>query len=558
MSRFMNEVAPWQAPLLEAEYYIADTCQEYYIDCESFEILQSPVEEGLLSSFVGFVKTLFQKVIAFLAKIWNYIVKAVKYVINKVATFFKKIFGTKDVKNVEIKSMVATSPGEFKETTFTSTGEMKATFQKAFTTFTQEINQHTQQQIGYMKKLEQRTMKAAKESMGIVDENLIINRTRPTNDFYDRHRAGGIFGTRKPKADHGEMEVDAVFTEPDELTYIQNKNLGIIDIRDNYAVYADTYNVFKRKVVTEIIDWCQNVLNEIGTDPRERIAVSEYCEDIIQAYNKITRNFDTETALKYFEDSFFPDFDQIPDEEERKLAISNFINLRVNWSKTTVKCIEKMLQANRAFLGLTAEQAEEIVELAKYGDYDQVRQIFDQILDSCGRNEQILDFRKFGMGVLCFSDDIFEDFKEGLEQGGHDLRHQRINFGTNHTTHAGFYKQITNVLHVDTLINYVTHYDLIILSHGYGGLYDPETGEAHPSYRDKRWVAERTPLPDGRYPGSDYNGMMDVNNYIRAAINMGFKRILVLNCNVYGFPIDPDIANNKKVVVRINSKSGIF
>ena len=537
MSKFIQHYDQWGLrPLQEAEDYLVNTCMEYGINYDTYQIV-TPVQEGVFSSIVGFIKTLIQKVIAFFVKIFKFIINAIKTLVNKIIAWFKKLFGGKEVKKIEVKSMVLDSNGKFVDKTFTSTNQIQDTYKTLFSNFGKEIKQLEHSSIEYMKKYDKNATKVYKESASYAEEAYISNNTYGTTSMYGRSsgRTSDIVSNRP------EGGGDTVIDMPDEIGYIQIRNMGIIDIRDEYAIYAEGYDAFKRRVTRDILDWCERVCETFDGD----LQIKSYCEDIRTGYRRLTYFENDNKALDIFSESFFPSFNDIEDENERKNAINTFIQLRVNWNKSFIRQVEKMMEANKQFLNLSSEEIKDIVELAKYGDYEQVRQVFDTILDSCGRGSQIVDCRKFGLGVLCFSDELYEEY----------LR----NTNRRHRGHM-IYETLTDTMDMDYFMTCVTKYDLTIMAHGIK-TDDYDSFSLDPSTRARRWLVQRTPLPNGMYVRTEISeqytdeAFTDVNAYIREAAKLGFKRILCAACNPNHAPLDEDIVKSKKVLVRASVQS---
>ena len=587
------------APLIEAEAYLVDTCKEYNIDYTTCELNDIPVTEGIIGNIVQFIKNIFRKAIQFLVKLWKSIIGFVKTVISKIVSFFKRIFGIKDrPKKIDISVPIIISPGVYKVMHFSSYEEMRTAYTKAMNAFSKEINRSERESIDGTNKLQTQCMETVTESMTTVDEGALVYKSKVPKYMYGTlkgaHLSDYNFGKSKTRGwgniggddteevefsddqkaiaiqseidrMHSEDRVNVTLPAKDEFSFINNNFIDVFDPR--YAKELDNIRGKSKNKVTGVFSKIHDTKYSIET---QAILISElynqFKEDCVLSILERSEKFKSvsdnsfigkymkdlnlfaEICKKYLSedemriklaDDIFPNFDHIKDPQEKVTAISNYIKLRQNWNLNIVQAIRTMIVTNAQALRL----GEKTVRWAN----------FDKKTGRPYSEIDIDEFRKIFSANLhkMISDDdaMIDGRKFGL--GVICISDVQIDefFDSNVVTNpydVGAINVLRNPLMYDTLMVNLTKYDLTVISHG--------TVD-----QNGRWVMEQVRTPSGiRLSPREligYSGnFIDVNDYLRQCVKEGFKRIHMQVCNPGHTKLDNDLLMNRKVLVIMGSE----
>lgn len=572
----MSVVEEFDAPLIAAEAYLMDTCKEYNIDYVTCECGSLPVTEGIISGFVNIVKTIFQKAIQLLVKLWKAVVGIVKAVIKKAVEFFKRLLGIKTQTKVDIKVPIISKPGKAEIKEVKSGNDSVSIFKQAFGAISQEINNLERINIGLMKRFESNTTNHVKEHYmptsfaynTDVEEGVAIGKA--TKGEFDKRSEKTKAGAEFRKIEQGAIDdmihnyeelgvptevvakikkayTNITFQGDSRISHAQIGNINAIDMKKAQALVesqnicamyeelkdASLQNVFNRvKEIASNPKWFEETMGlQIGVMGLSGVA--ELCNQIMQ--NNGCTEHDVEQYLK---GSWFPDFENITDNAKKEAAINKWVHLRINWNKGIIRILELMIRNNQKLLGLTTEEVEILSNELKEGKLDGVRDKLEANKDKIiSKDHKLIDGRKLGLGCICISDAIAKD---SLDEDSADHMHK------------GWYYEVANFWSSDTAVTYMTKYDVTIVGHGESDTSEDEKGE---------WVVEKIATPSGHYckprefMGQDFILM---NDLVDQLIKEGFKRINIVSCNPGAHHLPKHVVDNKRVLVRMNLTSTLI
>lgn len=575
----MEVYESWQAPIIDAEQYLMDTCKEYYIDYTTCECKERPVTEGLVSGFVNLVKTIFQKAIAFLVKIWKAIVGFFKKIVTSVINFIKRVLGlNKDKpKKVKVQSYIISKPGTVENKTFTSKEDMCRKYKDSFNTFTTAINKHQKMNIELVKQQEKLSIKSVKESMEFVNErvgyNTGVENLKFKNDLYndiyhfkidlsdpdidedDKERAAEFMNNRyRMLNDFGKEDSNtqgnsyAEHISVANINFLKSKRMQEVleakDITEAYNIFCGdsiddffefsavgkgkmTEEQYKNGELTNLYIVCNKINSAIYDCLKMADAMAEMRGEsresefhIEEFKNRVQRCVDSRI------DEWFPMFYDV-EPGMREQAIRAWLNLRINWNKGIIYTLTQMLKMNKDFLSITNAEMDAIIKDLENEDFDSTRKLLDSNMSRLlSPDHKILDARPIGLGMIIISDKMAEESFKDLSSD-----EKNNNWGW-----KVFANNMHNVLTSDDAITYLTKYDLTILSHG-----DSENG---------RWTIERIISPKGIYIGN--TDMIDTVEYLRQCIKEGFKKINLLSCNPGHHKLPQDMLSSNKYFIRMS------
>lgn len=557
-----SDIDEMYAPILATESYLIDTCKEYNIEYSTCECKPTIIQEGLVSGFINIVKTLFQKAIAFLIKIWKVIVNFMKSLFKRAVSFFKQLFGIKTKKPVEMTVPVISKPGHMEKVDVKNPQAIAAAYKTAIANFNQEIAKESKTNISLTKRMEQTVISRIHESYSPVpvEEDVEYNKTNkeamPNVDKY-----GKTSTSFKKQLETGAEEA---FTKQygylkEQLGSQWDTYLGMFkDMLKVYSYQGD--NLFEHESVHNIS--LLNVkLAKRAVDSKHVIqlyemvkadSIARYKEKLkqvsaLEGFNKVagiqSTITDCKTTLdlfdrmvkednvsetdlfKFISGNFFPSFDDEPDQAKKEAKIRKYLKIRIQWNENIIATLQRMVVLNQEMLGISSEEATLISKQLEKGELQGVKDLLYQNRDKIiSKDHCIVDGRKLGLGVICISDDIAKDsFTEDDSKA--DM------------SHKGFWLNIGNIHMYDDAISYMTNYDLTVLAHGDS---------------NGTWIMEKTKLPNGSYSKlvTGDSSQCYVNDYIHECIKQGFKKINLLACNGGSHDLDDDIRNNPKVLIR--------
>ena len=546
----------YMSPIYEAEQYLIDTCKEYSIDYDTCTPNILPiVTEGVFSAFVNVVKTIFQKVIALLVKIWKAIVGFLKSIVTKAMDYFKKLLGFKVSREHKVKMAVITKPGVLEEKTVNSTQDVVNEYKKANQNFNNEILKLEQQNIGHTKRLEQTVVRdVSKEGFDLTGllEKVVYNDKTELDDIKNVKRSG--LDTRYIEKTYGKTVAGA---DPDDeanlqgdshITHHANANMSALDNNMMQQVLeakdvCAAYNAFKSNSMAKLREYSRQYMeNQHSTFTLH----FEHCKNIIIfANNLIDEGWSDDEINRYLGCSYFPSFDDITDKAKKESAIRKWLHLRINWNNGIIKVLQKMVSENAHFLGLTTKQAEFLAMSADEGDVSYIKMAIEKKRSSIMKNDgTIINGKPIGLGSICISYRIAEDGRDSDNQ--------------NAASH-GWYYDIMDLAHNDSAITYMSKYDITIVAHG-GWYYSSRDDEIHDH---KRWCIEFLPFPDGGNPtklkiGKYRYYQTDIVEYLEHLIQKGYKRINIVSCNPEHVRLPKEMILNKRVLIRMNNNNGLI
>ena len=561
------------APILEAESYLVNTCKKYNIDYATCECTTIPVQEGLVSGFINLVKTIFQKAIAFLVKIWKAIVGFVKAIFKKAVEFFKRLFGIKSNKKFAIKSHIISKPGVVAEVKFKSVADIRSEFSKAIQEQNEEINRLSRMNIGATERLEQSTLNHVKESFLPAMEDVEINAD------YNKVEAESKSNDPRNKQ-YEDIIVNKIAPKVWEQQVAQFKSMGYTDdfiaalkkISDSHAIsiqgdsaishYSLTtlsaLDVNLAKTVVESQNVCE-MYEVLKTDSyrklKEYVKSVESNEEYIKNAGLVTNVEAIKQALhacdglleygvseseieRYVAGSLYPSFDKYENKAEKETAIRKFLKVRIEWNTSLISTLRAMVTRNQQMLGLTTQQVVEITKDLDSGNINSTKKVLDEHKDEIiSKDKTLIDGRKFGLGCIIISDAIASDAD---------------NEKSTDQMHKGFYISMGSFMTNDTAISYLTKYDVTILAHG--SELKLEDG--------KKWVIEAVKTPNGMKPktiatmgGTD---AIDIVELLDQLIKEGFKKINIVSCNPGGVKLPERFITNRKISIRMSLTSTLL
>ena len=579
----MEVYESWQAPIIDAEQYLMDTCKEYYIDYTTCECKERPVTEGLVSGFVNLVKTIFQKAIAFLVKTWKAIVGFFKKIFNKVLEFFKRLFNIKTDKKFTTGVGIISKPGVVETKKYADIGSIKQAFQKSFNTISQEIQNLSRQNINHTKKMEQITVSRTTESYIPVNENIGYNKTTTeierdskTNDPKLKEYDVLVNDVIGPKALEANLQMyrDAGYSD-EQINALKAEVKKVASMQGSSALAhlsVTTLSALDVKLANQVIE-SQNVCEAYNAlkmnslkKLKEYINKVSHTEDFIKHANLIT-NVNTINGILHMADDLsqfgvseseieryvgcglYPSFDKYETTEKKEAAIRKFLKLRINWNNGIIESLRAMVIRNQNMLGLTTQQVIELTKDLESGNIDSTKAILDANKDKIiSSDKTIVDGRKFGLGTIIMSEAIAKDAD---------------NENSTDPLHKGFYLSISSIMTNDSAITYLTKYDCTVLAHGH--YVDTEK-------YGRLWIIEQCKTPNGSKIQEQYTvggepfilveSLIDkdtnkviMEGLLDLLVKEGFKRINIISCNPGGVKLSSRFATNKKVFIRMSMTS---
>ena len=530
MSRFANAMLGDDGVVLESEAYLIATCEEYDIDYETCEVKPvSAVKEGVISKIVETIKTIFKKVIAILVKIWKFIVGFLKKAISKAVDFFKRLLGIKSDKPTEITTGIITKPGTVEKKKFTKPADIVNEFKKANQSFDKEIATLERENIGYTKRMEQTvTREVAKEDYiaGLL-EKTVYNKGQVRDDYKklysdykDEDYTDKVYDSNYQGANRAEHQA------VNKIDFLDTKSMEAVLESENICA---AYKVFRMNSCYRLRQYAKSITSDSKIPDYNRHKSS--MENIVKLVDALNDGgYDDETIDRYLAMKYFPSINDCETTEEAESKIRKWLKLRINWNNGIINSLQTMIRENAKFLGLSTMMAEAVSNAAGRGNLNPLRKVLNANLDKIVNDRgNIVDGRPIKLGVICIANEMADDYKRTPERD----KSERL---------AGAYLQMMDLEHSDMALTYMTKYDLTILNHGGS---DPEDG----------WFWQLTPAPDGSYPGRMYGKYTNPNEYLRAVIKMGFKKINILSCNPGHHQLDEDVRDAKGVLIRMSMNS---
>ena len=560
--------------LVQTESYLINTCKEYNIEYSTCECKMIPVTEGIVSGFINLVKTIFQKVIAFLVKIWKAIVEFVKSIIKKAVEFFKRLFNIKTNKKFSIKSHIISKPGSITEVNFKSMSDVRSEFSKAIQEQNTEINKLSRINIDATKRLEQSTIKHVTEQFVPAMEDVKINAdykkieadsksSDPRNKQYDDI----IINKIAPKVWNEQVERFKSMGYTDEFIAELKKmsDAHAISIQGDSAIahYSLTtlsaLDVNLAKTVVESTNICE-MYEVLKADSyrklKDYVKEAESKEEYIKAAGLITNVEAIKQVLhacdglleygvseseieRYVGGSLYPSFDNYNDKAKKEAAIRKFLKVRIEWNTSLIATLRAMVTKNQQILGLTTQQVVELTKDLDSGNINSTKKVLDQHKDEIiSKDKTLIDGRKLGLGTIIISDAIANDAD---------------NDESNDTMHKGFFISMGSFMSNDTAISYLTKYDVTVLSHG-ASMTD--------SNGETRWVIEAVKTPNGITPksvGSMGNAKaIDMFDLLDQLVKEGYKKINVVSCNPGGVKLPERFVTNHKITIHMSLTSTLL
>lgn len=529
--------------------------------CESINV--TPVTEGIIDTILKTLKGLFDKAIEFLKGLWEAIKGFFSKIWNRAVEFFNKHFKN-DKKTEPVEIALIGESFNIKKSKFESPSQFVNAFKSNCQKIQDKINKHSKENQDMMAKFKDAALKEAKkESWEYLEEKVVthnsqfksvsqknsdritssnpktgierIHLSTPQDQVLDNSVYDG-----KNLAEHIHKFDINVFKRSEMEILKASKN-----ILEAYEIFA---NAKIEKIATDTVAWYEThsaavkVASENGNmnvralDVSHEIASSGKIGLVYQ--NLMNMGFEESEIMKFLRNHIFPDFDSIEDPEKRAAAIRKFVQLKINWNKGLVNTLKAMLDINnlemQCYIAMYAHQegvsgkdanekiansAADIKKALDNDDFSKVKKMLQPIInDQLKEHPEIVDLRKFKLGVILFSDAVVN--------GKDDI-------------HSGWYESIVKTGGNDKLLQYLTKYDVTVIAHGE---YDKET---------KKWTVEKTKTPGG-------GAYDDAEELIRALIKQNFKRINIRACNPGGVKLPEDIQKNKNVVVYMSSKYALI
>ena len=560
--------------LVQTESYLINTCKEYNIEYSTCECKMIPVTEGIVSGFINLVKTIFQKVIAFLVKIWKAIVEFVKTIIKKAIELFKRLFNIKTDKKFSIKSHIISKPGSITEVNFKSMSDVRSEFSKAIQEQNAEINKLSRMNIDATKRLEQSTIKQVTEQFVPAIEDVKINADynkveaeSKSNDPRNKQYEDIMLNKIAPKIWNEQVQrfksmgyTDEFITE---LKKISDSHAISIQGDSAIAHYSLTtlsaLDVNLAKTVVESENVCE-MYEVLKADSyrklKDYVKEAESKEEYIKAAGLITNVEAIKQVLhacdglleygvseseieRYVGGSLYPSFDNYNDKAKKEAAIRKFLKVRIEWNTSLIATLRAMVTKNQQILGLTTQQVVELTKDLDSGNINSTKKVLDQHKDEIiSKDKTLIDGRKLGLGTIIISDAIANDAD---------------NDESNDTMHKGFFISMGSFMSNDTAISYLTKYDVTILSHG-ANMTD--------SNGETRWVIEAVKTPNGITPksvGSMGNAkVIDMFDLLDQLVKEGYKKINVVSCNPGGVKLPERFVANHKITIHMSLTSTLL
>ena len=588
-----------EAPLIDTEIYLRETCKEYYIDYNTCECKARPVTEGLVSGFVNLIKTIFQKAIAFLVKIWKAIVDFVKSIFKKAVEFFKRLLGIKTNKKVAVKVgliMDPTKPPKIVKTN--SPQESQNLFKKAFQNINQLIQKTSRENISLTQRYESMTVSKIREGYipQIVDNTYIATE----GEFHNKETHSDDTDTSKHYEKKKDEQVTAllkgVFENPDISPEIKDRlkkmytavsyqggtlaehmsvsNIEFIDMKKaKELVVAENLTEMMEDLVE--ISYSNYVKKYMDLSKDEQFAKEGGYQTTLHEFQNFGKNMkelmdagvSQDDLGKYLMGQYFPQRGDDENDQQYESKVRRWLKLRINWNDNIIKTLQNMIMTNQKLLGLTTEQALAITKDLQGGSLDSTKLTLEENKDKIiSKDHTFIDGKKLGLGTICISDAIAED---SLKNNDQPATQQEVEARVGH---RGWYYEVANFWLSDTPITYLTKYDVTIVGHG-DTLLDEQykTDSDGKIIKDKDgdpiivgggWIVEKVRTPKGHYcetvfsnAGIDYIRMHDL---VKQLVKEGYKRINIVSCNPGKHHLPPSVQNNKRVMVRMSLSSTLI
>lgn len=591
----MDVIESINAPIIDVENYMISVCNEYYIDYNTCECKKvQPTDEGLLSKFISIVKTIFQQAIKILVKIWKMLVGFFKRVVSTVLNFIKRLLGLKKSKTkVNVKASFIGKSCKLIKTTFSNRDQMCSAFKTAFTSIGDEIKKRNRENIELMRQSERDVMQHVKESFVTLTERVGYNtgfdnmgqlndinsyiyelRSDIQSGNLDKYKTD-IFGDELPgKAeDYAKAKLHAYeIQQKDELTNTSWNGHDAVTQGNSYAEHIsvahigmlntkmmektleaediiEAYDTFMKDSIDEFYKYANNYsyttskqdgqninrLNSLSGACRE---VDKIIQNILKTKDLMAEQIDAKYAKEVATDKmdrsisdkvweWFPLFYDV-DPGSREKAIRQWLQLRINWNKGIIACLQNMLTLNAEFLGISEAEMRVLISDLGNESLDSTKALLYKNMDKfLSPDHCILDARPIGLGVIVVSDRMAaESFND---------------MTVDNSKWKLLFNNVNDFERTDTMITYLTKYDLTILSHG-----GDDFGV---------WVIERTKLPNGNEVALHDMDHIKLEEYLRECIKLGFKRINILSCNPGGHKLPNDLIKSNKVLIRMSLRS---
>lgn len=529
-----------------------------YIERQSIIYGVEPVTEGIGSKVVAGIKKFVQWCVKMVIKLWKAIIKFVKWVINKIKKLFKMLVGkikgdkVSEVTDANIENkliMVSNDSAKLVTDTVNKSSDIKKLSTLAINNISKVIKERSKEEVEYVKKYESLDLGTTKESYELDDALLekVVNNARvgqykdkttyldydwakqdinnQLNDWREDRAARGkendeysdrlFIGAAKRELGDFYASTNSV-TGGSLLGHFYNHDVSIFNIERAKKV-VESKN-FIDDYITLVDEFVFKTAMEGSTAPRlvigNMVAMINYVKD---SYVGSLASEDGKISVDTIVHKFFAkDFMIYEDNPE---ITRTWLKLRINYSRSIVLTLKKILTFNADMLGLTkdeidsmngemneSESAKTVMALAQKAFYEDWIEEYRRI-----------DLRYFGMGAITISPKIVADWDSP----------ERCR----------------------EIIMLLIKYDLIVNAHGGVVWLEDEEKDA--------WIIEKVKCPYENAGEVWWESPDEVvewvkNNYKKFKI----KRVLFMNCNPGHVKLSDEWAyKNKHVMFQMSTQT---
>ena len=402
-----------------------------------------------VSKFINFLKKIFNKAISFIISIWKKLINMISKVLKFILDKFKKLFSKKTSNdNISYSASFCMEASYMNFKQYPSIEKMYNAYKSSIINLNGLIREYSLKNIDHLKQIRDFNIKAA--SINTVSESYECMMEKVI--FYDNKIF--TFKHHDPKERNANYQGSSFI---DEALLENIESLSINDLEDVLEAQNNEievfYNITMENLVNYINNHASNKLTDIGIVKNRFLwELNDMMKDMSNDF--IKRNL----VMKFIDNDFITDF---PNTKE---GISNFrayIRLIINKNKTIIERLENMMRLNSCSFYINYNQylkSENLKDLSKISSKELIDDIEQQKFNNFNRifkdnadsfiyyNGELLDFSELNLGKIIVAPEV-------LKQSNNP------------------FSKLLNTEYSTMIYNYISRYDITVISHGVSGDY---------------------------------------------------------------------------------------
>lgn len=490
---------------------------------ESDDIFQ----EGVLSSIKNFVVKMVKKTVDFIAKCFQKLIAAVKWVYGKIKVLFHKFMDKKLIKPIKVSFINLSGKASVGKTICDSTSKVQVAAEKSINSLTQEIYKKSKISIESIKTLlkmkepvreDLNIEKNSNEKLYGMEKKLYSDEDHHSlqgKDFFDANDKEAIDKFNK-------KELEAVLEAEDKVKAYQEYTTNYIQKRiDAMRPYVYSMDKFKEYLAEKD--------QSISTNNLDTKIYNILCS------GSFGQSYTTQEIVKILTDT---NYIMMPRTQKEAEAI---VSARLEYNKELIRKLSDMIKINYKLLGISSKKCDMLIYDATEGDNEQ--DIMKVVLKGIFNNAKIfvkekghIDFSMIGGGHVYYA---LETYKAtvGMTLVGSA-------FGKGDKAYDKFILKggrATPMDELDTnpapMLPYSFSYDCVIYSHGF--CLKNMSG-------NKFWACLPVKMQNTK--------SMWVKDLLKKAISLGYNKINLVICNPGHIELSKDKFIDKDTQKELDSR----